>query len=708
MQSFSREKDENYRIRRLGGLDKDSLPADGSTGFNRLIFSSSPYLLQHAENPVDWYPWGEDAFDRAAREDKPVMVSIGYATCHWCHVMAHESFEDPEVAAVINRFVVAVKVDREERPDIDSLYMTAARILTGGGVGWPLTIFMTPDRKPFYCATYIPRTGGGGVLGITDTVEKIAQIWDTRRELIEENCDAVVKALGEMAGSVPPVETDFGRILDASLDSLQGMYDYLNGGFGSGAKFPLPHNISFLLRMWRRTRSPDIEEMVACTLRMMRDGGIYDQLGFGFHRYAVDPAWLVPHFEKMLYDQALTALAYLEAFQAFGDDYLLDTAREIASFVLREMVSAEGGFYSGLDADTEGQEGKYYLWTRGEIEGCLDGETARLFCEVFGVTDTGNFEGSNILHQSCSLAMLAGENGLDEEELVRRLEDARSRLLEVRGKRIAPFRDEKILAAWNGLMIAALARGAAVSGDLRLLEAARGAAGFVGGKLRAPDGRLLRSYHQGVASVPAFLEDYAFLCWGLIELYQADGEPAMLQGALGLAREMLELFGDGAGGGFFDTASKADHILVRMKNSHDGAIPSGNSIACLCLLRLGKISGDEELVRAGERCLVFWMGGVAGQPVASVQMVSALDFFLGPDVDITLVGDREDPGARELLHVIHRHFIPNLVLRFREEGGDAAYSMVGGRPTAYVCAKGACHPPVSDAAGLEQLLGEVA
>jgi uncharacterized protein YyaL (SSP411 family) len=689
-------------------VDKGSLPADGGTAFNRLIFSTSPYLLQHAENPVDWYPWSDEAFDRAGREDKPVMVSIGYATCHWCHVMAHESFEDPQVAAVINRSLVAVKVDREERPDIDSLYMSAARILTGGGAGWPLTIFLTPDRKPFYCATYIPRTGNAGVLGITDTVEKIVQIWKTRRELIDENCDAVMKALGEMAGSVPPVETDFGRLLDASLDSLQGVYDYLHGGFGSGAKFPLPHNLSFLLRMWRRTLNPDIEEMVACTLRMMRDGGICDQLGFGFHRYAVDPGWLVPHFEKMLYDQALVAIAYLEGFQAFGDDYLLETAREVFSFVLGELATTEGGFCSGLDADTDGREGGYYLWTRGEIGECLDGETARLFCEAFGVTDAGNFEGSNILHQSSSLALLARENGVDEEELVRRLEDARSRLLEKRSKRTVPFRDEKVLSGWNGLMIAALARGAAVSGDLRLLEAAKGAAGFVDGKLRASDGRLLRSCHQGVASVPAFLEDYAFLCWGLVELYQADGDPAMLQRALGLAREMQELFGDVAGGGFFDTASDTDHVLVRMKGVHDGAIPSGNSIACLCLLKLGKISADAELIRAGERCLASWMGVVEEQPLASIQMVNALDFFLGPDVDITLVGDREEPGVGELLRVIHRHYIPNLVLRFQDEGGGGAYGMIGGRPTAHVCATGACHPPVNDATGLEQLLREVA
>jgi uncharacterized protein YyaL (SSP411 family) len=457
--------------------------------------------------------------------------------------------------------------------------------------------------------------------------------------------------------------------------------------------------------MWRRTQSQDIEEMVAYTLRMMRDGGIYDQLGFGFHRYAVDPEWRVPHFEKMLYDQALIAIACLEAYQAYGDEFLKDTALEIFSFVFNELTLPDGGFCSGLGADSGGGEGRYYLWSRGEISQNLDGETSRLFCEAFGVTDAGNFEGSNILHQPRSVAMLARENGLEAEELDRRLENARTKLLEVRAGRVIPFRDEKILVAWNGLMIAALARGAAVSGEQRLLEAARSAVRFITQNLHTPSGRLLRSYHHGMASVPAFLEDYAFLCWGMVELYQVDGDPAILQGALDLAREMLDLFSDGVTGAFYDTASEAEQILVRMKNAHDGAIPSGNSIACLCLLKLGKICYDEALTHAGERCLVSWMGRLAEQQVAHIQMVSALDFFLGPDVEITLIGVRDEPGVRELLNVIHRYFIPGLVLRFKGDG--KAYPMVGGIPTAYVCARGACRPPVNDAAQLEQLLSEV-
>ena len=706
MESMFKDEDENARIRRLITLDKSALPADGGAEFNRLVFAASPYLLQHADNPVDWYQWGDEAFDKAAREDKPVMVSIGYATCHWCHVMARESFEDMEVAAVINRCVVPVKVDREERPDIDSIYMAAARVLTGGVAGWPLTIFMTADRKPFYAATYIPKKGRNGVLGFTEILEKLMEIWQTRRELIDENCALVVKTLGEMAIE-PAVETDYGEVLDGALAALAGIHDSMHGGFGEKPKFPLPSNIMFLLRMWLRTKNPDVEDIIGFTLRMMRDGGIFDQLGFGFHRYTVDQEWRVPHFEKMLYDQAFIAMAYLEAFQAFGDAFLKDTALETFTYVLREMTSPDGGFYSGLDADSEGREGKYYLWTRKEIEDQLDQETSRLFCLVYGLSDAGNFEGSNVLHLPGSPAMVARENGLSPDDLEIRLRDAGSKLLHVRKKRVMPFRDEKIITSWNGLMIATLARGGAVNGDLGLLGAAERAARFVRTNLRSPAGRLLRSYHQGETSVPAFLEDYAFLCWGMIELYQATGDAENLLEALTLAGQILELFIDDQNGGFYDTGSDVGDALVRMKSIHDGAIPSGSSIACLCLLRLGKITHDQKLLQAGERCLSSCMGNVKRQPVAHIQMVNALDFFLGPDIDITLVGDRDDPVVKDMLHIVYGQYIPGLVLRFMKEGDHNEYRMVDGYATAYVCAKGVCRPPVNDVAGFEQLLGEV-
>ncbi len=706
MENAFKENTENSKIKRFRDLDRSSLPPDGGAGFNRLIFATSPYLLQHADNPVDWYQWGDEAFDRAAREDKPVMLSIGYATCHWCHAMARESFEDPEVAEVINRCVIPVKVDREERPDIDSTYMTAAAILTGGNTGWPLTVFLTPDRKPFHAATYLPKNSRNGVLGIIDTLEKLTEVWHSNRKIIEENCVAITRAFEEMT-TIRSSETNFGEILDTSLASLQSMYDPMYGGFGGQNKFPLPHYISFLLRMWHRTRNNDIEEIVGLTLRAMRDGGIFDQLGAGFHRYTVDRKWLVPHFEKMLYDQALIAMAYLEAFQAFGDDYLRETAAETLSFVLREMTSPEGGFYSGLDADSEGVEGKYYLWTRGEVENLLDEESSRIFCQVFGVSETGNFEGSNVLHVPVSPAMIARERSLDPEELATLLAAARTRLAEARKTRTMPFRDEKIITAWNGLMIAALARGAAITGDALFLDAAEKATRFVESNLRDRSGRLLRSCHLGEVSVPAFLEDHAFLCWGMTEMYQASGKRGYLDRALMLADELLKLFLDGTDGGFFDTGSDTGEILVRMKSVYDGAIPSGNSIACLCLFRLGKITFNDSLTDAAEKCLNSCMGNLGLQPVGHIQMVNALDFHLGPDVEITLVGTGESPATQEMLRAIHARYLPGLVLRFRDDGDQGEYRTVDGRPTAYVCARQACRPPVNDPAGLERLLEEI-
>jgi len=706
MENAQSGKDENLRIRKLIELDKNTLPPDGGSQYNRLIFASSPYLLQHADNPVDWFPWGDEAFAKAALENKPVMVSIGYATCHWCHVMEHESFEDPQVAELINRHVIPVKVDREERPDIDSLYMKAARMLIGTSAGWPLNIFLTPERKPFFAATYMPKTYSNGKLGVGDTLAQISEFWQTRRELIDENSENLVRALSEKATSAAG-EIDYGALLGQTLTTLVGMYDPINGGFGQAAKFPLPHYLSFLLRVWIRSGNTDAEEMVAFTLRMMRDGGIFDQLGYGFHRYSVDPEWLIPHFEKMLCDQALIAMTYLEAYQAFGDPYLKETALEIFDFVQTRMTSPEGGFYSGLDADSEGQEGRYYLWTSEEIAGELDQETARLFCQLFEVSPSGNFEGSNILHQPRSVAAVARENGITADQLTLHLADARTRLLEKREKRIMPFRDEKVLTSWNGLMIGALARGGAVTGEPRLLQAARAAVRFIGEKLRSGSGRLLRSSHRGDASVPAFLEDYAFLCWGMIELYQAGGEPSDLEQALGLAREMLELFHDDGDGGFFDTASDADQVLVRMKSFYDGSVPSGNSIACLSLLRLGMICSDETLKAVGERGLHTFMGSALAQPVAHLQLVNALDFFLGPNVEITLVGDRSDPAMIEMLASIHGRFIPGLVLRFRDGDDPEGHHAIDGRPTAYLCTQMACRPAVNSPEDLENMLAEL-
>jgi len=695
------KQDENKRIRRLIELDKRTLPADGGPQFNRLIFATSPYLLQHATNPVDWYPWGEAAFAKATAENKPVFVSIGYATCHWCHVMEHEAFEDDEVASVFNRNFVCIKVDREERPDIDEQYMAAAQMLTGSG-GWPLNIFMTPEKKPFHAATYLPRMPRMGLPGIIQVLERVAEVWHADRQGIEEDAATTIEALGRHfephSGELP----DAG-VMQNACEQLTQMYDSLWGGFGSAPKFPMPINLSFLLRYWSRTGNASVLAMVEHSLRMLRQGGVYDQLGFGCHRYAVDRQWLVPHFEKMLYDQALIAIACLETFQATGISGYRQVAEEIFAYVLREMTDAEGGFFAGQDADTEGEEGTCYLWSPAEIAAVIGHDAAQLFCRLFGVTGQGNFEGRNILHLPVTPEAFAAREGVLPELLLADLERWRLALLAVREQRVRPFRDEKVLTAWNGLMIAALARGYAISGEERYLAAARRASAFIDLKLTTPEGRLLRSSHQGQAAIPAFLEDYAFYIWGLIELHQATLEQEFLDRAHFLAGEMLRLFDGASGEGLFESCHDSEQLPVRQQNIRDGVLPSGNSVAAFNLLRLGRITGDDGFLRAGEVIVRAFMGDVSRQPVASLHLLSAADYCSGPEMTITLAGKRGELG--ELLHAVHRRFLPDLALRYGGESGE--YPAVGGLPTAYVCAQGACRPPVTGAGALGELLDEL-
>ncbi|HEY6874049.1 MAG TPA: thioredoxin domain-containing protein [Geobacteraceae bacterium] len=697
MENGTSHRDVGAHLRRLIEMDKSALPPDGGERFNRLIFATSPYLLQHAENPVAWYPWGEEAFARAAAEDKPLFLSIGYATCHWCHVMAHESFEDREVAEVLNRHFVAIKVDREERPDIDDQYMAVAQMMTGGG-GWPLQVIMTPDRQPFFTVTYLPKHGRGGMPGLIELLEQLAELWRTRRDVVLKNCAAVFQSLSTR--SIPaPGELDEGEIFEQAYAQINQLYDPVYGGFGGAPKFPMPLYATFLLRHGKRTGSGDALRMVDHSLRMMRQGGICDQLGFGFHRYAVDRQWLVPHFEKMLYDQALISLAFLEAFQTTGDRFHLRCAEEIFTYLLWEMAAPEGGFYSGQDADTEGEEGKYYVWTPPRVAEILGEQDARLFCRLFDVTARGNFEGANILHLPVSIEEFAGQEGMLPELLRADVERWRELLLAAREQRIRPLRDEKVLTAWNGLAIAALARGGAATGDERWLTAARRAASFVREKLVSPDGRLMRSHHLGRASVPAFLEDYAFCVWGLIELYEATLDAAPLDEARRLAGEMLRLFGGAGGGGLFETGSDAEQLPVRSRSAYDGVIPSGNSVAAMDLLRLGRILDDQVLGKAGESILRGFMGGVARQPAGHLHFLVAYDFFRGPEVEITLVGPTEAEETKAMLRAVKGRFIPNLVLGHEAGEGPGA--------VARVCAKGACRPPVQSAEELERLLGEV-
>jgi len=686
--------DEQARLRRIVTADRGALPPDGGIGFNRLIFASSPYLLQHADNPVAWYEWGDEAFDRARAEDKPVFLSIGYATCHWCHVMAHESFGDQEVAAALNRDYVAIKVDREERPDIDDTYMRVAQLMNGSG-GWPLTVCMTPDREPFFVATYIPKHSRGGVPGLVEILGRIAQVWKTRRELVRQNCTAILDSLRTLAvvrgGELPGEET-----LHTARQQLTALFDPVNAGFGQAPKFPMPLNLSFLLRYGRRFGDAGAIAMVTATLEAIRRGGIYDQLGFGLHRYSVDSQWLVPHFEKMLYDQALVAAAAVEAYQATGQEPFRRMAVELCDFVLRELAAPDGGFYSALDADTEGEEGRYYLWTPTQVRSILGDADGGIFCRLFDVTDNGNFEGASILNLPVPLPEFARREGMDPAPLAARVDQWRTLLLAERERRTRPFRDEKIVTAWNGLMIAALARLFQAGGGERFLVAAEGALGRILADLRRPDGRLLRSIHRGEGAVPAFLEDYAALVHGLLALYEATLESRYREEACSLAHEMLRLF-SGEGTGLYDTGCDAETVLMRGREIHDGVMPSGNGLAATVLIGLGRIADEERFVKVGEEIVRALEAGAGRRPAAHLQTLMALDLLLGEEVEVTIAGEGCSE-VRAMLDEVGRRFIPGLVLR-----SEPAREAVMAR----VCAAGACRIPAGSPAALGAVLDDV-
>ena len=670
------------RIARLLRVDRTALPADGGPAFNRLIFASSPYLLQHAENPVDWYPWGSEAFAAARAADKPVLVSIGYATCHWCHVMEHESFEDAAVAAAMNRACIAIKVDREERPDIDEHFMLAAQLLSGGG-GWPLNVLMTPEKEPFFAATYLPKSSRGGHLGLIELMERLAELWRSERSSLLENGAAFNAALSQHCtprrGALPGEE-----LLHVATTQLTALYDPRHKGFGSAPKFPMPVYLLFLLRRCQRTQTPALRRMVEDSLQAMWAGGIYDQLGGGFHRYSVDAEWLVPHFEKMLYDQALLAFTSLETFQGSHDPRYLQLANEIFTYLQRDMTAPDGGFYAAEDADSAGAEGTFYLWEQAEfinLLGAAEGEGAARY---WGVSAAGNFEGQNILHRP------------DPESSWPAASAWRQQLLAAREKRERPLRDEKILCGWNGLMIAALARGYAITGNRAWKEAAVAATNVIHQKLTNREGRLLRSYHAGDATIPAFLEDYAFSIWGLIELHQATLQEEFLAEARHLNQEMLRLFAADKGG-LYTVGSDAEQLPLRMQNAVDGVIPSGLAVAALNLLRLGAIAEDAALTVAGEHVLRSQMGSISQQPASYLFSLCALDFLHGPLLEITLSGGTTKE-RETILRGVAQRFLPNLVLRSNDAGGPLQIN---------VCAEGNCRPPLADLAGLEALLDKL-
>ena len=628
---------------------------------NRLIHETSPYLKQHAYNPVNWFSWGDEALAEARRLDRPIFLSIGYSACHWCHVMEHESFENPAIAKILNEHFVSIKVDREERPDLDQIYMTAVQMLTQRG-GWPMSMFLTPALKPFYGGTYFPPTDRYGMPSFKKLILALADAWKNRRAEIDTNSEQIAVGIQEAM----QLEAGDGA-LDAELLRNAGRllgraFDPHHGGFGRAPKFPHPMELRLLLRIAKRFGDDDALGMVRKTLDAMAMGGIYDQLGGGFHRYSTDERWLVPHFEKMLYDNALLAVSYLEAYQVTGNVFYREIVEETLGYVLREMTDARtGAFYSTQDADSEGVEGKFFVWTPQEIVSILGPDDAKLFCSIYAVTDAGNWEEHNILHLSRDL----------DVETKSRLAECRRKLYDVRSKRIWPGRDEKILTAWNALMINAFAKAAAVLEKPEYAQAASRAADFLLTTMLREDGLLYRTTFAGAKpKLNAYLEDYAYLADALVSLYEATFESKWITSALALTRVMIEQFWDDAEGGFFYTGKDHEALIARNKDPHDNAIPSGNSMAVSALLRLAKLTGDADLDEKARRTLQLFHGLMSRSPTAAGQMLCALDFHLGPVQEIAVVGDAANPEVVEVVRLLRQPFRPHQVLAWKAPDGE--------------------------------------
>ncbi len=683
---------------------------------NQLAQEKSPYLLQHADNPVHWLPWGSDAFEKAKAEDKPIFLSIGYATCHWCHVMAHESFEDDEVAEILNAHFVSIKVDREERPDVDKIYMSVCQALTGRG-GWPLTVLMTPEGNPFFAGSYFPKTSRMGITGLMDILNQLAAMWQNDRNRILTSGDKIVKAIQPGAGSGPSASLPNQETLKTAHNQLAQSFDTRWGGFGKAPKFPTPHNLTFLLRQHQRDLGSKALEMVEKTLDAMRNGGIFDQVGFGFHRYSVDDQWLAPHFEKMLYDQALLAMAYAETYQVTGKDRFAQVARDIFTYVLRDMTDPGGGFYSAEDADSEGEEGLFYVWTPAQVKKCLGEDQGGLFCRFYDITTNGNFEGGRSIPRiTLSPKAFAEKEGINLQHLLERLESAREKLFDNRKNRIHPLKDDKIITSWNGLMIAALAKGAQALGDTRYTEAAENAARFILENLRDSNGRLLRRYREHEAALPAYLDDYAFLVWGLLELYEATFNVIWLETAIRLNQDMIDIFWDDENGGLFFTGKGNENLITQSKEVYDGALPSGNSVAALNFLRLNRMTGDTDSAQKLDQLMGAFSGQVKNVPMAHTQFLSAVDFMVGPGREIVIAGDLAMEATRAMAKTIQRKFLPNKVLWLRPDEGPIADKCIAlapflaemrsqnRNPTVYICEQYACKAPVTTLEDLESAL----
>jgi hypothetical protein len=679
---------------------------------NRLAQETSPYLLQHKDNPVDWYPWGEEALRKAREEDRPILLSVGYSACHWCHVMERESFEDEATAEIMNKHFVNVKVDREERPDIDSIYMSAVQAMTRHG-GWPMTVFMTPDGAPFYGGTYFPPVPSRGMPSFKQLLTSLADAYENRRDEILQSAESVRGFLRESTSVAIPKSEVSNDLLVRAATSLAGQIDNRFGGFGDAPKFPQSMNLEVLLRHHKRTGDPAALSGFELTCRQMANGGIYDQLGGGFARYSVDAYWLVPHFEKMLYDNALLARLYLEAHQATGDDFYRRIAEETLDYVARDMTAPEGGFYSAEDADSEGEEGKFYVWTPEEIQAALEPEDAKLAMRFWDVTERGNFEGKNILNVPRPLEAVAVEFGIAPEELWGRIVSIREKLLAVREERVRPGRDEKVLAAWNGLMLRAFALAARVTGREDYRRTAEKNAAFLVENLKV-DGRLRRSYKDGRARFNGYLEDYACVADGLVQLYEATLETRWLGEATMLADDILELFWDDEKGVFYDTAADHEELVTRPRDIYDSAAPSGNSVAVDVLLRLSVLLEREDYREKAQAVLENLSGGMSQVPGGFGRLLAALDFHLSTPYEVALVWSSDAPDTGALMDAVYSAYIPNKVVAGRTETDEEAARLVpllaerptrDGKPTAYVCVNHACQRPTTDPEELKGQLG---
>ena len=676
---------------------------------NRLIDETSPYLRQHAHNPVEWYPWGEEALAKARAEDKPILLSIGYSACHWCHVMAHESFEDEEIARLMNEFFVNVKVDREERPDLDTIYMNAVQMMTRHG-GWPMTVFLTPDQVPFYGGTYYPPVDRQGMPGFGRVLVSIADAYRNRRDEITRGAEELLGALRRL-NEAPAQEGVLGaEILDHAAAHLERALDPVHGGFGGRPKFPASMSLSFLLRHHLRTGDGAALGAVRLTLDRMARGGIYDQLGGGFHRYSVDDRWLVPHFEKMLYDNALLSRVYLDAFLVTGDEFYRRIATETLDYVRREMTDAGGGFYSTQDADSEGEEGKFFVWTPAEVEALLGPEDARLFNRYFDVSPFGNFEGQSILHVDEDMPTIARLLGVAPERLAAAVERGRRVLFEARERRVKPGRDEKILTAWNGLMLRSFAEAARALGRDDYRAAAVRNAEFLLAELRRGE-RLLRTHKGGESKLNGYLEDYAFVIDGLLALYEATFDRRWFGEARALAETMIAQFWDESRGGFFFTGAAHETLITRTKDFYDNATPSGNSVAAHVLLRLALLAGESRYRELARRTLEPLAPDMRRAPTAFGHLLGALDFYLASPYEVAVVGAPEAPETAALLAEVFGRYLPNKVVALGAPGEAAegiklleGRDAPGGKATAYVCRNYYCEAPVTEPERLREQL----